>query len=362
MTAIARAPRRRSAGRVGRYHAQRLRHAPHDAARGARRRLALTLGLLPLASGLMLGSAVAQRAPAVLRISPSQAVQAGQPIVIARHDDLAPGLAEVRVPSSISATRGGGTNQLLAVAPDAATAAVAGQIGPETTSLIMARADGSQVQVELPGLIAAAFAPDQSWLAAIDGRGTLWRVAAADGAAQQIAAGPFIGQPVVEAGGSVLALQVPSVEAPYRSELVRVMSDGAAMPMTTEALVYGAQPMADGSLAAVAHRPTGTVVLHLAGGRATVLADLGADAVNVAVDRSAAAVAWEQAGNVYLRRLPAGRAQRIAAGTHPRFSADGQALLVELPTGTQLVEPDGELIATFSTQLDFAGCGEDCAP
>jgi len=167
---------------------------------------------------------------------------------------------------------------------------------------------------------------------------------------------------VVEAGESVLALRVPSVEAPYRSELVRVMSDGAAMPMTTEALIYGAQPMADGSLAAIAHRPTGTVVLRLAGGKVTVLADLGADAVNVAVDRSAAAVAWEQAGNVYLRQLPAGRALRIAAGTHPRFSADGQALLVELPTGTQLVEPDGELIATFSTQLDFAGCGEDCAP
>ncbi len=133
-------------------------------------------------------------------------------------------------------------------------------------------------------------------------------------------------------------------------------------PLTTEALVYGAQPMADGSLAAVAHRPTGTVVLRLAGGRASVMADLGADAVNVAVDRSAAAVAWEQGGTVFLRRLPDGRAERIAAGTHPRFSADGRALLVELPTGTQLIEPDGDLIATFTTQLAFAACAVECAP
>ncbi|HEY8178760.1 MAG TPA: hypothetical protein VIH33_00025 [Candidatus Limnocylindria bacterium] len=362
MTTIARAPRRGGAGSVRRHHSQRLRHTRYDAARTTRRRLALILGLLPLASGVMLGSAVAERAPAVSRISSSQAAQSGQSIVIARHDDLAPGLAEVRVPSSISATRGGGTDQLLAVSSDAATAAVAGQIGLETTPLIMARADGSQVLVELPGLIAAAFAPDESWLAAIDGRGALWHVATADGAAQQIGAGPFIGQPVVEAGGSVLALRVPSVEAPYRSELVRVTSDGAATPLTAEALVYGVQPLADGSLAAIAHRPAGTVVLRLGGDRTTLMADLGADAVNVAVERSAAVVAWEQAGSVFLQRLPGGRAQRIADGTRPRFSADGQALLVELPTGTQLVAPDGDLIATFSTQLDFAACGEQCAP
>ena len=92
------------------------------------------------------------------------------------------------------------------------------------------------------------------------------------------------------------------------------------------------------------------------------MADLGADAVNVAVDRSAAAVAWEQGGTVFLQRLPDGRAERIAAGTHPRFSADGRALLVELPTGTQLIEPDGDLIATFTTQLAFAACAEECAP
>jgi hypothetical protein len=362
MTAIARAPRRGSAGRDRRHDSQRLRLVRHHTGRRARRRLALTLGLLPLASGLMLGSAVAERAPAVSRVSSGEAVQTGQSIVIARHDDLARGLAEVRVASSISATRETGADQLLAVAPDAATAAVAGQIGPETTPLIMAGADGSQVQVELPGLIAAAYSPDSSWLAAIDGRGALWRVAAGNGVAEQVAAGPFVGQPIIEAGGSVIALRVPSVEAPYRSELVRVAPDGTATSLTAEALVYGAQPMADGSLAAVAHRPTGTVVLRLAGGRASVLADLGADAVNVAVDRSAAAVAWEQGGAVFLQRLPDRRAEQIAAGTHPRFSADGRALLVDLPTGTQLIEADGDLVATFTTQLAFAACPVECAP
>jgi len=362
MTAFARAPRRVNAGLARRHQQSRPGLTPHHASPRARRRLALALGLLPLASGLMFGSAVAERAPAVSRVSSADAVQAGRAIVITRHDELAPGLAEVRVPSAIAATRGGGVDQLLAVAPDAATAAIAGQIGPESTTLVLARSDGSQVQVELPGLIAAAFSPDGSWVAAVDGRGTLWRVAAGDGSANQVAAGPFVGQPVIEADGSVLALRVPSVEAPYRSDLARIAPDGTATALTSEALIYGAQPLADGSVAVVAHRPSGTVVLRLAGAGPAAIADLGPDAVNVAVDRSAAAVAWERGGEVFLQRLPGGRPQRIAAGTHPRFSPDGHALLLDLPTGTQLVEPDGTLIATFSTQLGFAACAGECMP
>ena len=362
MTAIARAPRRPNAGRARRLHMHRLPLDAPQGARGARRRLALMLGLLPLATGLVLGSAVAERAPAVSQVSSLEAAQAGRAIVITRHEDLARGLTEVRVPSAISVTRAGGTDQLLAVAPDGGAVAVAGQVGPESTALILARPDGSQLQVELAGLIGAAFAPDEAWLAVIDGHGALWQVAAGDGTAHQIAAGPFTGQPAVEADGSVLALRVPSVEAPYRSELVRTAPDGTATTLTNEWLVYGVQPLSDGTLAVIAHRPAGTVVMRLGGGASAVMADLGADAVNVAVDRSAASVAWERGGEIYLQRVSGGRPQRIAAGTQPRFSPDGRALLIELPGGTQLVEPDGALIATFSTQLGFADCVGECAP
>ena len=361
MTAIARAPRRVRAGRVRRPDRKRHPFSHHPTR--TRRRLALVLGLLPVACGLMLGSAVAVRAPAVTRVSSAEVALAGRAIAITRHDDLAAGLTEVRVPSATAVTRASGADQLLSVAPGSDEAAVAGSIGAETTTLIVAPADGSQVQVELPGLIAASFAPDASWLAAIDGRGALWRVAAADGAARQLAPGPFVGEPVVEPDASVLVLQVPSVEAPFRSKLVRVAADGSATTtLTNELLVYGMQPLADGSLAVIAHRPSGTVVVRQAGGRAALLADLGADAVNVAVPRSGAAVAWERAGEIFLQDLPAGRAQRIAAGTNPRFSDDGQALLIDLPAGTQLIEPDGTLIAAFSTQLGFAACAGECVP
>jgi hypothetical protein len=355
MTAIARA------GRVRRPEGQRHPFS-HHSTNATRRRLAVVMGLLPVACGLMLGSAMAERAPAVTRVPAAEVELTGRAIAITRHDDLAAGLTEIRVPSATAVTRASGADRLLSVAPGSDQAAVAGSIGAEATSLIVARADGSQVQVELPGLIAATFAPDASWLAAIDGRGALWRVATADGAARQLAPGPFVGEPVVEPDASVLVLQVPSVEAPFRSKLVRVGADGSATTLTNELLVYGVQPLADGSLAVVAHRPSGTVVVRQAGGRAALLADLGADAVNVAVPRSGAAIAWERGGEIFLQDLTAGRAQRIAAGTNPRFSDDGQALLIDLPAGTQLIEPDGTLIAAFSTQLGFAACAGECFP
>ena len=362
MTAIARATRRGNAGRVRRRQLHHLRLSPPDARRSTHRRLALLLGLLPLASGLMLGSAVAEGAPRVTRLTAAEATRSGSAVVIARHDDLAPGLAEVRVPSAIGAVRAAGTDRLLAVAPDAASVAIAGQVGLDGTALVVAGADGSQLQVDLPGLIAAAFAQDQSWLAAIDGRGALWRVAATDGAARQIADGPFIGQPVIGSDGSVVTLRVPSVEAPYRSELVRVAPDGTTTTLLSEALVYGAYALADGSLAVVAHRPSGTVLLRLAGDGTSTLADLGADAVNVAVASTAEIVAWERGGDIFVQRLPDGRAQRIGAGTRPRVSPDGEALLLELPSGTQVIQADGDLIATFSSQLAFSACPAECAP
>jgi hypothetical protein len=176
-----------------------------------------------------------------------------------------------------------------------------------------------------------------------------------------VATGPFIGQPLAEADGSVVALQVPSVEAPYQSTAVRVSPAGALTSLTDEALVYGTQPLADGSLAVVAHRPSGTVVLRLSGGSATLLAELGPDAVNAAVGTAADVVAWERSGQIFRQALPAGLAERIAAGSHPRLASDAQTMLVDIPTGTQLIEADGAIVATFTSQLGFA-CNRECAP
>jgi len=167
---------------------------------------------------------------------------------------------------------------------------------------------------------------------------------------------------VIDVAGAILTLRVASVEAPFVSRLVRVAADGSQLTMLTdEQLVYGVQPLTDGSLAVTAHRPEGTQVTRVAPkGGTQPLADLGPDAVNVSVASNGAAIAWERRGEVFLRDLPAGQPQRLAVGGRPRFAPDGQALLVDTPTGTVLMDLRARTIATFTTQVAFDGCAAGC--
>lgn len=325
------------------------------------RRLALVLVVAPLVGGLTISTAVAQRPPPVTSLSSGEAEDKGATISIVGHPDLAPGLAEVRVPAQFGGTAANGANRLLALSPDGSQAAVAQQVGPNPSSLVLARANRSQLRIQLPGLIGAGCAPDGTWLAVLDGTGALWRVQTDTGVASRLADGPFIGRPTVEAAGSILALRVSSVEAPVISRLVRVAVDGSAVTfLTDDPLVYAAQPMADGSLAVVAHRASSTQVWRLAGGARHELADLGQDAVNVAVAPAGEAVAWERAGQVYLRVIPAGTATWLASGAHPRFADDGRSVLVDRPDGSTLIGLDGRRIAVFASQAGFATCAAGC--
>ena len=322
----------------------------------------LALLALPLIGGMTIGTALAQPPSAVTILTAARAAQLGSAIAIAPRRELAPGLAEVRVPGWTAAIRQGGGSRLLALAPDGNLAAIAGQVGPAPTTLILAHADGSQLQVRLRGLMSAGFAPDADWLAVIDGIGSLWRIDASSGQATRLADGPFLGTPVVEAAGSVLALRVASVEAPFVSRLVRVAPSGTAVTVLTEdQLVYGAQPLDDGSVAVTVHQPSGTVLVRAgANGERQLMANLGLDAVNVTVAPNGTAVAWERAGDVYAQELPAGQPKLFARGTRPRFAPDGRTVLVEIPAGTALLDLRAQTIATFTAQVAFGACGEGC--
>jgi hypothetical protein len=215
----------------------------------------------------------------------------------------------------------------------------------------------------MPGLTAAAFAPDGSWLAALDGTGSLWRVEAADGSPTRLREGPFIGPVTVEPGGSVLALAVSSVEAPFVSQPVRIhVAASIVERLAADRLVYAVQRLDDGSLAAVVHRPQGTEVRILDGPRAGPLVDLGEDAVNAAVSGDGRKVAWERDGGVFVMDLPDGAARRIVTGSAPAFAPDGRSLLVRSATGTDLVGLDGGLLAKLGPAAGFAACGEECRP
>jgi hypothetical protein len=325
------------------------------------RRLGLVLTVAPLVGGLTISTAVAQGPPPVASLSSGEAQDQGTTISIVGHEDLAPGLAEVRVPAFAVDAATAGTNRLLALSPSGDQAAVAQQVGPNPSSLVLARSDRSQLLIRLPGLIAAGFAPDGTWLATVDGTGALWRVQTDTGLATHLADGPFIGRPTVEAAGTILALRVSSVEAPFVSRLARVAFDGSTISfLTDDRLVYAVQPLADGSLAVVVQEASNTQVWRLSDGARQPLVDLGQDAVNVAVTPAGDAVAWESAGQVYFRALPDGQPTRLTSGERPQFARDGHSLLAETPGGSILIALDGESIAAFASQAAFATCAEGC--
>jgi hypothetical protein len=327
-------------------------HARPPTVRGGR--LAVFLVLAPVFAGLTIGTISATHTLPVRTLSAEDAARSGSVVTIVAHPELAPGLAEVRL------TGDGPSERLLAIGPDAQVAAVAERLGRDPTDMILARADGTQLRTGMAGLIGASFAPDGTWLAVLDGLGRLWRIDAGSGSAHEVADGPFIGSPVVESSGSILALRVSSVEAPFVSRLVRVAHDGTSTTLSDDALVYGVQPL-DGGLAVIAHRATGTVVtrLDLDGSQRTLLV-LGPDAVNVAVARSGDAVAFERRGAVYVQAPGASAAIRAASGGLPRFANDGESLLVDTAAGSDLVDLEGRTVASFSSQAAFETCGAEC--
>jgi hypothetical protein len=315
--------------------------------------------MLPLVVALAAGAVgivSAEPPDGVTALSASEAERSGHAIALVRHAKLDASLVEMRVDGS--GTRG----QLLAVAPDAAAMAVADRIDLVSATLAIVHADGSQLRIALPGLLAASFAPDASWLAVIDGIGSLWNVSVATGAASRLAGGPFLGPVTVEPGGSVLLASVASVEAPFVSRLVRFdPAAGSVSVLSDEQLVYGSRLLADGSIAVVAHRPGGTVVRQLTSLGERPLADLGPGAINVDISDDAAWIAWERhADGVYLLEPATGGARRIGAGARPRFAPDGRSLLVDDGGGTVLLGLDGSHLARFHGFADFATCVSGC--
>ncbi len=333
----------------------RWRAPARSPAAGRFRALALVT-LLPLVATLLVHAASAADPPSAVRyLDAAEARREGVALELVRHLDRAVATLEVR-PVEPNPAR----PRLLDLAHAAGSAAVAEGIGPQVATLVLARADGSQLQVPVEGLLDATFAPDDAWLAVVDGTGRLWQLRADDGSLQLIADGPFLQAPLVEAGGGVLALAVSSVEAPFRSHLVRVAPGGSLERLSVEDLVYDAQRLADGSLAVVAHRPAGTVVRRIVGGEETAHLDLGPDAVNVSISADGAVVAWETEGEAFVQ--VAGQERRgLGAGSNPRVSPDGRGILLGRDGGTVLVDPTGAELAALSADTALLDCGE-CQP
>lgn len=319
--------------------------------------------LLALAALLTMSATLALRAGTLadpgrtpIHLAADEAERAGLRLAFLEHPELPARILEI---SHGQPGQPRGFTSILAAAPDGARVAVAVKTGQDPTWLVIAEAGGDQLRVPIDGLLAAAFAPDGSWLAATDGTGRLWQVDVVDGGATLLAEGPFVGALSVEADGALLALAVPSVEAPFSSRLVRIDTDGAVSVLSDEELVYDARRLPDGALAVVTHRPAGNVLLRLADGGSATVVDLGPGAVHVTTSDDMQLVAWERDGYVFARD-GGGRTVRIARGTRPQMSADGRVILVEATGGVAAYGSDGSLLAELGGPAILLGCGE-CA-
>ncbi|MGH2462590.1 MAG: hypothetical protein ACRDFZ_03055 [Candidatus Limnocylindria bacterium] len=258
----------------------------------------------------------------------------------------------------------------LAAAPDGRAVVVStvggGQVGP----LTIARADGAQLEIALPGVRGAAFHPTGAWLVTVDLAGALWRIEAETGAATRLAEGPFGSAPTVLADGRILAIRLSSVDAPAWSAGVTVdPATGAETQVAhgenpQDQLVYQATALADRSIALVRHQAAGGVALVRVGpdGSEALLLDLP-DATLVAVSPDAQWVAWVAAGVVHIGRTgPLTDVRNLGAGTGARFSPDGSLLLVFVAGGAQIVDLDGNRLAAADASACWLGDGRGCRP
>lgn len=315
-------------------------------------RIAAYLAIPLILALLAMGVASAELPSGVTRVSAADAERTGSAIHLIKQ--RVGGSTLVRVEASTTGM------SLLAVSADGGKVALADQLGEASASLTLAEIEGEQLRIAMPGLLAASFATDGTWLAVIDGRGALWRVEAPSGRAALLAEGPFIGSPVIEGDGSLLMLAVPSVQAPYQSRLVRVApATGTVTRLSEQELVYAAFPLDNGDLAIVAHETDGTVVHRLAGAGERLLVDLGLGAVNVAVAGNGR-IAFERTGEgIYVVDPPGPAARRIGAGSRPCFGPDGFPLLVRRGDQSVALDVDGSVLAVSDEPAGFAasaGC------
>lgn len=317
-------------------------------------RIAAYLVVPTILALMAVGIVSAELPPGVTRVSAADAERTGSAIHLRRQ----PVGGATLVGAEAAKTR----MSLLAIAVDGTQVALADELGEASGSLTLAKVDGEQLRIAMPGLLAASFASDGTWLAVIDGRGALWRVDAISGWSALLAEGPFIGSPVVEADGSLLLLAVPSVQAPYESRIIRLTpATGAATQLSDEELVYGAFPLDGGDLAIVAHRVEGNTVRRISGSRDRLLVDLGLGAVNVAV-AGGGRIAYERNGEgIYLVDTTGLAARRVTAGSRPCFSPDGSSILVRRGEQTVALDLDGSVLAVADEPAGFAG-STGCQP
>ena len=306
----------------------------------------------PLILTVLAVSLVSAEPPSgVTRMSAADAERAGSAIHLIKRAVGGSTFVQVEAPAK--------GMSLLAISADGGDVALADEVGEVSGSLTLADTEGNQLRITMPGLLAASFAADGTWLAVVDGRGAVWRVDATSGRSVLLADGPFIGSPIIGGDGSLLMLAVPSVEAPYESRLVRlVAATGSVIQLSDRELVYAAFRLDNGDLAIVAHEPDGTAVHRLTNAGEQLLVGLGHDAVNVTVAGNGR-IAFERNGEILAIDAPGSPPRSLGAGSRPCFAPDGSSLLIRRGNRILALDIAGSVLAASDEPAGFAasaGC------
>lgn len=215
---------------------------------------------------------------------------------------------------------------------------------------------------------AAAFSPNGSRLAVVDGGGALWVVDAASGSAIKVAdAGPnglVFGRWVRFGDGDHVYVQlVGSVEIPIPSFIAAVnVQDGTITTLSDDSWAYGPRLLADGSIAYVHLNNDGSYVVRRLreGGEVTDMAQVGtADWIDVSTD---GVVAFSDGLTTFLVSEPGGTPVPVG-GMYPRFSPGGRTLLTYDSVSGQsiLYSLDGSVVDTMDSAFAaIVQCGEGC--
>lgn len=265
---------------------------------------------------------------------------------------------------------GGPAPRSLAASPDGRSVVVSdldpGQIGP----LIIARDDGSQIEVALPGVRGAAFDASGDWLAVVDMAGALWRVESGSGLANRLTDGPFAADLAWLTDGRILALRMSSADAPTWAAVVTVDPlNGGELPApgaspATEQLVYQAVPLVDDGFVLVRHLiGGGMAVVEVApdGSEELLLERDGTSSVDVSPDGEW--VAWAADGRAWIAATAAATPPRgLGPAMAVRFSPDGSYLLLFNADRAVVFDRAGTRLADAGGSACWMGGGRGCRP
>jgi hypothetical protein len=349
----------------------------HRSAQGGRTRLRAAVPILIIMSVASLSGAQiasAEPPPTATVMTADQARRSGSVIGVVRHVEGGGGeVVELQLPPPRIAVasippveRARRVNGRLLDTSSTGAIAIAEGVGDPEAGLRIGFPDGSQVRSGVPGVAGASFAPNGSWLAAVDARGRLWRVESATGVATALAAGPYTGSLRFTRSGDLLLVEAASVEAPFASRVVRFAPvTRRVTPVEGEdGFVFSASELADGSIAITAHVFGGGVeVRRVKNGSSATLARLHPSAIDATIDENGSRIAYTVAGAVYLHDVARGSARALGDGEMPRLAPDGSSLLVICGSGSVLLAADGSVLDRFSTAaVGWSKCGGRCRP